>query len=70
MTLKATVDVSKTPLELTVVSNKRAVSGTVTVGGETATFSGSLEPTVVDDSGRVWSKVSDDGSTAVYNPAS
>jgi hypothetical protein len=64
--LSATVDTTKSPIELTVTSAKRKVSGTVTVAGETATYSGAFEPTVTDDSGRTWTKKSDDGSVAVY----
>lgn len=66
MALSAKVDITKTPYTLTVVSDKRAVKGTTTVGGESATFNATLEPVVTDDSGRVWTKKTDDGTTAVY----
>lgn len=51
---------------MTVVSDRRKVTGSVTVGGETAPYSGYFEPVVKDDSGRVWTKRTDDGITAVY----
>lgn len=70
MALTATIDTSKTPFELTVVSDKRKFAGevTVSVGGDTgkAPYSGAFEPTVTDSSGRVWTKKTDDGTTAVY----
>lgn len=66
MALTASVDLTQTPIRLTVVSDRRKVSGTVTVGGETANYSASFPVSISDDSGRVWSVFSDDGATAVY----
>lgn len=66
MALTASVNLSKTPIELTVTSDKRKVSVQVSVAGETATATGSFPVTVKDDSGRVWTVKSDDGQTAVY----
>lgn len=66
MALTATVDTTKTPIELRVISDKRKVTGTVTVGGETANYVGAFEPKITDDSGRTWVKRDDDGSTAIY----
>ena len=67
MALTATIDLSKTPIELTVVSNKRKVDVTVTAAGETATGTAVFPVTVTDTSGRVWTKkAGDDGVTAVY----
>lgn len=66
MALTATVDITVSPIRLTVVSDKRKVSGTVTVGGETANYSASFPVSISDDSGRVWTVFSDNGTTAVY----
>jgi len=64
--LTAAVDLTKSPIELTVVSDKRLVSVQVTAVGETATATGTFPVTVSDSSGRVWSVKTDDGHTAVY----
>lgn len=66
MSLQASVDLTKNPLELTVVSDKRLVSVQVTAVGETATATGRFPVQVSDSSGRVWTVKSDDGTTAVY----
>ena len=66
MTLSAAVNVTKSPIELTVTSDKRKITGTVTVAGETANYSGAFEPVITDTSGRTWVKKTDDGSVAVY----
>lgn len=66
MSLTAKVDITTTPYTLTVTSDRRHVKGTTLVAGETATFDAVLEPVVKDDSGRVWTKKSDDGAVAVY----
>lgn len=66
MALTASIDTSKTPIELTVVSDKRKVEVTVTVAGETATGTATFPVKITDDSGRVWTLKSDDGTTAVY----
>jgi hypothetical protein len=63
--LTATIDLTKTPLELTVVSDKRVVSVQVSVLGETATATGKF-PVKVTDSNRTWTLKTDDGKTAVY----
>jgi hypothetical protein len=68
MTLKATLSTS--PLTLTVTSDKRKISGNVTVAGETANYTGAFEPVVTDDSGRKWTKTTDDQTTAVYTALS
>ncbi len=67
MALTAAVDLTKTPITLTVTSDKRKVAVTVTSAGETATGSATFPITVTDTSGRVWTVVSDDGATAVYS---
>ena len=66
MALAATVDLSKNPPTLTVVSDKRIVTVTVAAAGETATGTAVYPVTVTDSSGRTWSKKSDDGATAVF----
>lgn len=65
MALTASVDVTKTPAELTVVSDKRQVEVTVTAAGETAVGT-AVFPVKVTDEDRTWTKKSDDGVTAVY----
>lgn len=65
MALTATVDLTKTPPILTVVSDKRIVSVSVTAAGETAVGTATF-PIVVSDALRVWKQISDDGKTAVY----
>lgn len=66
MALSAKLDISKTPMTLTVTSDKRVVAVSVTAAGETATGSATFPVAVTDDSGREWTKKSDDGVTAVY----
>lgn len=66
MSLTASVDLTKTPPVLTVVSDKRKVSVDVSAVGETATCTGTFPVKVTDASGRVWTVKSDDGVTAVY----
>lgn len=66
MALTATLDLTKTPAELTIVSDKRKVTVTVTSAGDTATGTATYPVTVTDDTGRVWTSQSDDGTTAVY----
>lgn len=66
MAITASIDVAKTPIELTVSSDKRKVEVSVTAAGETATGTAVFPVIVKDDSGRTWTKKSDDGSTAVY----
>jgi hypothetical protein len=63
--LTASVDLSKSPAELTVVSDKRAVSVVVSAVGETATATGTF-PVRLTDADRTWKVKSDDGKTAVY----
>lgn len=69
MALTATINLSKTPPELTVTSDKRKVAVSVTAAGETATGTATFPVTVADDSGRVWTRKSDDGTTAIYASA-
>jgi hypothetical protein len=62
MALTAAVDVTKTPNELKVTSDRRKIA--VTAAGESTT---SYWPVViVDASGKVWTLKTDDGSVAVY----
>lgn len=68
MALTATVDLTKTPPTLTVVSDKRIVSVSVTAAGETAIGTATF-PVIVTDATRVWKIVTDDGKTAIYNAA-
>lgn len=66
MTIKAVLDETKTPTQLTVTSDKRNI-GTVTIAGETVTLrydtftfnTGALKAT----------KTSDDGTTATFTLA-
>lgn len=66
MALTATVDLTKTPPTLTVVSDKRLVTVTVTSAGDTATGVAQY-PITVTDLVRTWKPVSDDGKTAVLS---
>lgn len=70
MALTATANTSATPFTLTVTSDKRKFSGSVTVNtaGETASapYAGQFPITVSDSSGRIWTLSTDDGTTAVY----
>lgn len=63
--LTATIDLTKTPIELTVVSDKRVVSVQVSAVGETATATGKF-PVKLTDTDRTWTLKADDGKTAVY----
>jgi hypothetical protein len=65
MALTATVDVTATPITLTIKSDKRKVEVSVTSAGETATGT-ALFPIKITDASRTWTLKSDDGSTAVY----
>lgn len=66
LAISASVDITVTPIKLTVVSDRRKVTGTVTSQGETASYSAQFPITVNDTSGRTWTKTTDDGITAVY----
>lgn len=66
MSLSATLDLTVTPPTLTVVSDRRKVTVDVHSAGDTATATGTFGVQVQDDSGRVWTAQSDDGTTAVY----
>lgn len=66
MAITASINLTKTPIELTVVSDKRKVAVSVTSAGETATGTATFPVAVSDDSGRVWTRKSDDGTTAVF----
>ncbi|MDR6907454.1 hypothetical protein J2X63_003162 [Agromyces sp. 3263] len=67
MALTATVDLTKTPIELRVVSDRRKVEVTAFSVGETAVGTALFPvPVITDASGRVWTKKSDDGVTTVY----
>lgn len=66
MALTATVDITTTPVTLTVTSDRRKITGTVTSQGETATYTATFPVTITDTTGRVWTGRSDDGVKAVY----
>lgn len=61
--LTASVDTTKTPLELTVT--RPPVHGEVTVLGETISFEGVLAIKVTDAE-RTWTLKTDNGTTALY----
>ena len=65
MTINATVDLTKTPPTLTVTSDHRIVSVSVTAAGDTAVGTATF-PVTVTDAAHVWKVVSDDGKTATY----
>lgn len=67
MSLSVTVDLS-TPgtVKATAVSTKRVVSVSVAAAGDVATGTATFPITFSDTAGRVYTKVSDDGTTAVY----
>ena len=69
MALTATLNLDVTPNVLTVVSDKRKVEVTVSAVGETVVAKGTFPVKITDSRGIVWNVKSDDGSTAVYNPA-
>lgn len=66
MALSARVDLTKTPIELSITSDRRKVSVEVTAAGETATATGTFPVKITDSSGRTWTPKSDDGITAVF----
>lgn len=66
MALTASVDLTKNPAELTVVSDRRRVTVNVHAAGDDAVATGAYPVTVSDSSGRVWTVKSDDAVTAVY----
>lgn len=66
MALSAVVDLTVTPITLTIVSDRRKVTGTITSAGDTATYTAQFPVTIVDSSGRTWTVRGDNGSTAVY----
>lgn len=68
MALSATVDVNANPPKLTVTSDDREFTVTVTSAftNEEATATGTWPLTVSDSSGHTWTEQSDDGTTAVY----
>jgi hypothetical protein len=69
MAISAIIDTSVSPFTLTVVSDSRTVTigGTVSAGGESAPYSAQVAwPVTFDGDSHVWTKVSDDGTTAVY----
>lgn len=66
MALTATIDITKSPIELKVVSDKRVVAVTVTAAGETATGSAVFPVTITDAGGKTWTKKTDDNTTAIY----
>lgn len=66
MAISAAIDLTKSPPTLTVTSDKRSVTVTVSCAGETATGVARYPVTVSDSSGKVWKAISDDGTTAVY----
>ena len=65
MAITANLDLTKSPIELTVVSDSRKVTVSVKSAGETATGTATF-PVVVTDASRTWTKKTDDGTTAVY----
>jgi hypothetical protein len=67
--LTGTLDATKTPPTLTIVSNKRVLSVTVASAGDTLTVTGAY-PITITDAVHTWTKSADDGTTAVYNLAS
>ena len=66
MALKGSFDLTKNPIECTVVSDRRKVSVDVSSAGDTLTLTGQFPIKITDSSGRVWTVKSDDGATAVY----
>jgi len=70
MALSASVDISKSPLELTVrldsaLAAKRTVDVDITILGETV-HAAAVFPIKVVDAERTWTIKSDDGTVAVY----
>ena len=65
MALTATVDLTKTPPTLTVVSDKRIITVSVIAAGETAVGTATF-PVTVTDTTHVWKVVTDDGKTATF----
>jgi hypothetical protein len=66
MALTATLDLTVTPIRLTVVSDKRKVTAEVKTAGEIATCSGTFPVQFTQTGGRTWTLLSDDETTAVY----
>lgn len=66
MALTGSLDLTKTPAVLTVVSDRRKESVDIHSAGDDLTLTGNWPVAVSDSSGRVWTVQSDDGVTAVY----
>ena len=71
--LTASVDTTKTPLELNIglsaeLAEKRSIHDDITVLGETVAVD-ALFPIKVVDAERTWTLKSDSGTTAVYTAA-
>ena len=66
MALTVTIDLTKTPPTLTIVSDKRLVSVSVTSAGDTAVGTATY-PYTVTDTAHTWKPISDDGKTAVLS---
>lgn len=67
MTLSITQpDFTKSPVTVTVTSDKRKITLTATAAGETASAVAIWPLTFTDDSGHVWTKGTDNGLSVVY----
>jgi hypothetical protein len=66
MALSATLDITVTPIKLTVTSDKRKVDVEVKASGETATGTATFPVQITQTGGRTWTLQSDNGTTAIY----
>lgn len=65
MALTGSLNLTVTPIKLTVTSDKRKVSAQIAAVGESLLLTGTF-PVTVTDAARTWTIQSDDGVTAVY----
>lgn len=66
MALSGKLDLSKSPIELTVTSDRRNVEVTVATAGETLTLKDRWPARITAPGGYTWTLKTDDGTTAVY----
>lgn len=69
MALNVSVDVSKTPIEMTVTSDKRVVGVEVKSAGEVAVGEAVFPVVITNGGGYTWTKKSDNNVVAVYTGA-
>lgn len=66
MALSVSIDITKSPIEMTVTSDSRELAVEVKAAGETASGTVVFPVTITNAGGRTWTKKSDDNRVAVY----